>query len=126
MLKEITTLLSHDLYAEYMQIRREAERNGSPISHQEICTRISRKPAPRFYVTPSTVLRCIVKPLESGKPITAKGLRANMHREIWKRYQELHHLSREQAIQTIITQPAPSYYLGIRQIGKLIYDAVKN
>ncbi len=125
MLKEISSILSQDLYKAYTQIKRDYESRGYYLSRREICLLISQSPAPRFYITPSTALRRIVTPMEYGRALPSRGQRNKMHREIYERYIKLRPtFGRDIAIQQAINQPAPSWYLSSRHINKLLYDAV--
>ena len=125
-MNEIAKELCNDLYKEFIRIKREHESRGIFLPRIEIGKIIQSGPAPRFYITPSTALRCVVRPLEKKNTLAARGRRAQMHRELFRRYLQLRETyGRERAIQMAIEQPAPSYYLSARSICNLLYDAIK-
>lgn len=123
--KNITTTLARQLYSEFLKIKKEHAAQGSYISNAAARNIIMRLPAPRFYITPSSMYR-IISSLQEGHPLRSKGRRAEMHRELWRRYQEQLSLlgNSALAIDAVINSPAPSYYLGYHQIKKLLYYAV--
>lgn len=127
MLRESTCILCRDLYATYLSIKREHETKGEYISRQKICELISRHPAPQFYISAPTAMRYVITPLERGEPLASRGLRNKMHRALYARYQSLRaEMGKTKALLTAISQPAPSFYLGVRHIDKLLYDAVRS
>ena len=118
--------LCNDLYREFIRIKREHESRGIFLSRVEICKIIQDGPASRFYITSSTALRRVIRQLENKNTLASRGRRAQMHRELFRRYLQLRETyGRERAIQMAIEQPAPSYYLSTRSICNLLYNAIK-
>jgi hypothetical protein len=64
--------------------------------------------------------------LGKGRNLQSHGRRAQMHRELYRRYVELRkEYNKETALEIAIHQPAPSFYLSTRSICNLLYDAVR-
>ena len=116
--------LLSDLYSAYRQILRENTRLGLIQTRLQVCDRISRLSAPRFYVSPLYAKR-IINSMSNGTP-RASRQRLRLHREIYQRWLSLPESQRtDSALSDILTQPAPSYYLGVEHISRLLYKACK-
>ena len=127
MLKNTTLLLARQLYSEFLAIKKEHAAKGQFITNEDARLMICQRPAPRFYITAESMQR-IIHALEHGKPLHSNGRRKAMHLELWRRYKEQLSICNnpEQAIKAVIHSPAPGYYLGQKQIKRLIYYAIKN
>ena len=116
--------LLRDLYSAYRQIVKEDTRLGSLRTRLQVCSQLSQLPAPRFYVSLAYAKR-IVSSMSKGTP-RASRQRLRLHREIYQRWLSLPESQRtDSALSDILTQPAPSYYLGVEHISRLLYKACK-
>lgn len=113
-----------DLYSAYKQIVKENTRCGSIRTRLQVCSQLSQLPAPRFYVSLAYAKR-IVSSMSKGTP-RASRQRLRLHREIYRRWLSLPESQRtDSALSDILSQPAPSYYLGVEHISRLLYKACK-
>lgn len=120
-----TTPLLRDLLRVYNDIVRDNFQKNIFLTRSEICLRISTLPAPQLYITPLFARR-IINAMDNGRPLAHSPWRARQHHELYKRWLSLPEDERTpQAIEKIILQPAPSFYLSPSRINYLLYKAIK-
>lgn len=124
MTQSIISQLINDLDALYTRIIRQNAAENRIMSRKEICEIISKSSAPRLYVTAERARRLT---FNFNKYCAKQGRcyrTAAMNAEVYRRVLELPKGMRTiQNIESVINQPAPSFYLSPSRINQLLYKA---
>jgi hypothetical protein len=116
--------LIQDLDALYTQIVVRNNKEGIEMSRLEVCELIAQSPAPRLYISPD---RALYISRNFDKYAAKRFFRSSAkHQEFYRRFLELPKNMRNLTnIRRILDEPAPSFYLSVERINKLLYKVYK-
>ena len=108
-------MLANDLTTCYYRLLKE----NPKFTRMQICELLSQAPAPRFYTSVAYAHR-IIRDMSIGKPRASSSRHAQMHRDIYNRWLSLPERT-DEALQSLLESPAPSFYLSKHRIKYLLY-----
>lgn len=117
-----------DFLSSYLSVIKDHGKSAPFLKKEYILVQTIRRPAKRFYVSEEQCIRIIGDMLKGKKEEIKNPLKAEMYREIYKRVREILE-NTDQAlpdiIQTVISQPAPRFYLTLESAQILYYELIK-
>ena len=119
-----------DFLSAYYETLTEYQRHGVPIDTKSLCRIVANKAAPCFYVSIEQALFQYGL-YKNGKSNICNEVRRSMYAEIFARVEKLIKLSngimpRYAAMEIVLAQEAPCYYLNDDSSWRFYYKACKN